>query len=144
MKILIAYDDTNGAKEALKYSLKFKKITDEYIIVYVIPAIVGISASFDSYVPETVYEGQDKTADEILENAKSVLDNENVHYTTVKIRSEGDEVSKLIADYAVKNGADMIITGTRKLHGISKLILGSVSSGIIAHSEIPVLVVPPS
>ncbi|SMD30284.1 universal stress protein [Picrophilus oshimae] len=144
MKILIAYDDTNGAKEALKYGLKFKKIVDEYIIVYVIPAIVGISASFDSYVPETVYQGQDKTADEILNNARAILDNENVKYNIVKIRSEGDEVSKLIADYAVQNGADMIITGTRKLHGISKLILGSVSSGIIAHSEIPVLVVPPS
>ena len=42
-----------------------------------------------------------------------------------------------------EKGINLIVTGTRKLHGFSKLILGSVSSGIIAHSNIPVTVVPP-
>ncbi|KJE48534.1 MULTISPECIES: universal stress protein [Acidiplasma] len=143
MKVLVSYDDSQGAKEALKYALSMKCAINEYKIVYVIPTIVGISASFDSYIPESVYEGQDKTADEILSHASKELDKAGVKYELIKLNSNGEEISKLIIEEAEKDNVDLIITGTRKLHGISKLILGSVSSGIIAHSNIPVTVVPP-
>ena len=143
MKILVSYDGSEGAREALKYALELKCTVDEYYIVYVIPTIVGISASFDSYIPQSVYEGQDKTADQILEKAKKVLDKEEAKYELIKISSNGEEIPKIILATAEEKGVNLIVTGTRKLHGFSKLILGSVSSGIIAHSNIPVTVVPP-
>ena len=143
MKILVSYDGSEGAREALKYALELKCTTEEYYIVYVIPTIVGISASFDSYIPQSVYEGQDKTANQILEKAKKVLDTEDAKYELIKISSNGEDIPKIILTTAREKGVDLIITGTRKLRGFSKLILGSVSSGIIAHSDIPVTVVPP-
>jgi nucleotide-binding universal stress UspA family protein len=143
MKILISYDGSEGAKEALKYAMDLKCNCEEYYVLYVIPTIVGISASFDSYIPQSVYEGQDKTANEILEKAKRVLEKENVKYELIKASSNGEEIPKIVISTATEKGANLIVTGTRKLHGFSKLILGSVSSGIIAHSEIPVTVVPP-
>lgn len=143
MKILVSYDGSEGAKEALKYALELKCNCDEYYVLYVIPTIVGISASFDSYIPQSVYEGQDKTATEILEKAKKILEKENVKYELIKASSNGEEIAKIVLETAKDKGVDLIVTGTRKLHGFSKLILGSVSSGIIAHSDIPVTVVPP-
>ncbi len=143
MKILVSYDGSGGAREALKYALGLKGTTEEYYIVYVIPTIVGISASFDSYIPQSVYEGQDKTANQILEKAKKILDTEDAKYELIKISSNGEDIPKIILTTAREKGVDLIITGTRKLRGFSKLILGSVSSGIIAHSDIPVTVVPP-
>jgi len=143
MKILVSYDGSDGAREALKYALGMKCTADEYYIVYVIPTIVGISASFDSYIPQSVYEGQDKTATEILDKAKKVLDKEQAKYELIKVNSNGEEIPKIILVTAKEKGVDLIVTGTRKLHGFSKLILGSVSTGIIAHSDIPVTVVPP-
>ncbi|WP_337860630.1 universal stress protein [Ferroplasma sp.] len=143
MKVLVSFDGSEGAREALKYAIKLKCTVDSYSILYVIPTIVGISASFDSYIPQSVYEGQDKTADEILAKAKKLLDSENLKYELIKINSNGEEIPKIILVTAKEKGIDFIITGTRKLHGFSKLILGSVSSGIIAHSDIPVVVVPP-
>ncbi|WMT51118.1 MAG: universal stress protein [Ferroplasma sp.] len=143
MKILVSYDGSEGAKEALKYALELKCNCDEYYVLYVIPTIVGISASFDSYIPQSVYEGQDKTANEILEKAKKVLEKEDVKYELIKGSSNGEEIPKIILETATEKGVDLIVTGTRKLHGFSKLLLGSVSSGIIAHAEIPVTVVPP-
>ncbi len=143
MKILVPYDGSEGAKEALKFALSCKCNVAEYTVVYIIPTIVGISASFDSYIPASVYEGQDKTADELLNKAKTELENANVKYELIKVNSNGNEIAKMILDTAKENGVDLIVTGTRKLHGFSKLILGSVSAGLIAHADIPVTVVPP-
>jgi nucleotide-binding universal stress UspA family protein len=143
MKILISYDGSDGARQALKYALGLKCNCDEYYIVYVIPTIVGISASFDSYIPQSVYEGQDKTANEILEKTRKILEKEEVKYELIKASSNGEEIPRIILSTAKEKGVDLIVTGTRKLHGFSKLILGSVSSGIVVHSDIPVTVVPP-
>ncbi len=143
MDVLVSYDGSEGAKEALKFALQIKANVDKYYIAYVIPTIVGISASFDSYIPESVYEGQDKTANEILDKAKKILDKEGAKYELLKLNSNGEEIAKLVLAVAKEKSVDLIVTGTRKLHGVSKLILGSVSSGIIAHSDIPVTVVPP-
>ncbi len=143
MKVLVSYDGSDGAREALKFALSIKCNVVEYTIVYVIPTIVGISASFDSYVPASVYEGQDKTADEILEKAKKELEKEDVKYELIKVDSNGEEIPQIILKTAKDKNVDLIITGTRKLHGLSKLILGSVSAGLIAHADIPVTVVPP-
>jgi len=143
MKVLVSYDGSDGAREALKFALSIKCNVADYTIVYVIPTIVGISASFDSYVPASVYEGQDKTADEILEKAKKELEKEDVKYELIKVDSNGEEIPQIILKTAKDKNVDLIITGTRKLHGLTKLILGSVSSGLIAHADIPVTVVPP-
>lgn len=143
MKVLVSYDGSDGAMEALKFALSIKCNVVEYTIVYVIPTIVGISASFDSYVPASVYEGQDKTADEILEKAKKELEKEDVKYELIKVDSNGEEIPQIILKTAKDKNVDLVITGTRKLHGLSKLILGSVSAGLIAHADIPVTVVPP-
>jgi nucleotide-binding universal stress UspA family protein len=43
---------------------------------------------------------------------------------------------------AQKNKADFIIMGTRGKHGLLDEVFGSVTSGVIAHSKIPVLAVP--
>ena len=144
MKILVSYDGSTGAKEALKYALKLKCSVDKYYVVYVVPTKVGISASFDSYIPQSFYEGREKTADQILGEAKNVLDNVETKYELIKISSNGIDIPQNILTSAEEKGIDLIVTGTRKLHGFSKLVLGSVSSGIIAQSNIPVIVVPPT
>ena len=62
----------------------------------------------------------------------------------VKARGELLEASstvQAIVEFAANEKADMIIVGTRGMTGFKKLILGSVSSGLVGHSECPVLVV---
>ena len=46
-----------------------------------------------------------------------------------------------ILEYAEKSAVDLIIVGNRGLGGFKKLILGSVSQGIINHAKCSVLVV---
>ena len=61
----------------------------------------------------------------------------------IKLDATGDQIAKLIVRTAEEKSADLIISGTRKLSGFSKVILGSVSSEIVKISHIPVLICPP-
>ncbi len=50
-----------------------------------------------------------------------------------------DPASEII-DTAVKHGCDIIFMASHGHHGIQRLILGSVTQKVLAHSDIPVLV----
>jgi nucleotide-binding universal stress UspA family protein len=50
-------------------------------------------------------------------------------------------VDYVILEYAEKEGVDLIVIGTRGRSGLSKIVLGSVASGIVTYSHSPVLVV---
>ncbi len=50
-------------------------------------------------------------------------------------------VVETIVNQAVRENADLIIVGTRGLGAFKKLILGSVSNGVVSHAHCPVLVI---
>ena len=143
MKAIVAFDDSDAAKEALKFSMKFKDVIDEFVIVYVSPSLIGVTPTFDTYIPASVYQRQEETSDSIIESAKKIAGDTTSNLTFVNVDSKGETVPKAIMRTAKERGADLIITGTRKLSGLSKAILGSVSSEIVKLSTIPVLITPP-
>ncbi|GGM78244.1 universal stress protein UspA [Thermogymnomonas acidicola] len=143
MKILIAFDNSSASRQALLFSLKFRPVVEEYIVAYVMPQIVGAAPTFDAYVPATVYERQEQNAETILDSARELVKDSGINLTLVKIDAAGDQVARALYRNALERGADLIITGTRKLTGLSRVLLGSVSSELIKVSRIPVLVVPP-
>jgi nucleotide-binding universal stress UspA family protein len=64
----------------------------------------------------------------------------------IKVKTEsveGDRPADTITEYAQKKGMDMIIIGTHGYTGLKKLLLGSVASGVLQQSHIPVLLIRP-
>lgn len=59
--------------------------------------------------------------------------------------AERDTVTvwRAVLDVAEAEGAEMIVLGSRGRSGVKSMVLGSVSYGVVHHSELPVLVVPP-
>ena len=55
---------------------------------------------------------------------------------------EGDARTALL-EVADERDADLVVVGSRGLGPVSKLVLGSVASSLIQHSQLPVTVVPP-
>ncbi|MCL5786517.1 MAG: universal stress protein [Candidatus Thermoplasmatota archaeon] len=143
MKAVVAFDGSDPAVEALSFALKLVDSLSNLTILYITPSVLGTAATFDSYVPSSVYLKQDETAAGILEKAKSLLAETKVKYEVVNIDSGGDQVAKSIVRGAIERNCDLIITGTRRLSGLSKMILGSVSSEVVKISTIPVLICPP-
>ncbi len=143
MKVLIAFDNSQASKNALNFALKMRPIVDEYYIAYVTPTVIGAGPTFDAYVPASVYQRQEQTADNVLKSAQELMEKRGVTATFLKLDASGDQVARVIVNTAKENGADLIITGTRKLAGLSRVLLGSVSTEIIKLSEVPTLVAPP-
>ena len=143
MKIILAFDGSEGAKLALKFALRFKEVIEKITVLYVTPAVMGSGPTFDSYVPSTVYIKQDEAADKILQIASTMLSDSGVDFDIEKMDATGDQIAKVIVRAAEEKSCDMIVSGTRKLSGLSKVILGSVSSEIVKLSKIPVLICPP-
>ena len=46
-----------------------------------------------------------------------------------------------IVDTASKEKSQLVVIGTRGMTGLKKVLLGSVSNGVVNHSPCPVLVV---
>jgi nucleotide-binding universal stress UspA family protein len=63
-----------------------------------------------------------------------------------KVKKESIEANRpadTITDYARKNGMDLIVMATHGYTGLKKLMLGSVASGVLNQSSVPVLLIRP-
>ena len=152
-RILVALDGSDNSARASRAAIELaEKLKAELIIVHAIipPALY--------YHTETSPEGtviepptHEKEIDLYLEYAKRVgggiveptASEAKKRGITVKadLPQSSSSVVETIVNQAVKENADLIIVGTRGLGGFKKLLLGSVSSGVVDHAHCPVLVI---
>lgn len=78
---------------------------------------------------------------EYLTKVESRLSAEGIKVTTESM--EANRPADTIADYAKKNGMELIIMATHGHSGLKKLMLGSVASGVLNQSVVPVLLIRP-
>src|SRR5438128_654068 len=81
-----------------------------------------------------------KAAMGIVGETESKAKKLGIHVKT-EIPEAVSSVVETIINHAAKENVDLIIVGTRGLGGFKKMLLGSVSSGIVSHAHCPVLVV---
>jgi nucleotide-binding universal stress UspA family protein len=63
--------------------------------------------------------------------------------TVKKVSVEANRPADTITDYAKKNGMELIVMATHGHTGFKKLMLGSVASGVVNQSTVPVLLIRP-
>ncbi|KAA8923478.1 universal stress protein [Thermoplasma sp.] len=140
MRALIAYDGSETAQCALEFALNLKNSINKYLVLYVIPQIIGTTPTYDTYVPESMFEDERKKAEDVIEKARKIVANETLDIDFQIVDSGTKTVAKKIVEVAEENGVDIIITGSRNLKGLTKIILGSVSSELLKLSNVPVMV----
>ncbi len=140
MNFLIAFDGSSGAVAASEFIKKLIKQGDQVFGLYVV-------TDTSSPIKVNLFEGI-RTFDTIegfifylRDIFYAIFSGYNVKFSYTI--AEKKNIASIILDFAAKNSVDVIVTGTRKLKGIEKLIMGSVSQAIISESNIPVIVVPP-
>jgi len=147
MKILVATDGSENAKRAVQVATAIaKQFGSELIVLNVIATVVppvysakGISiAAADNY--SNYFDEAERTAEKVVNEAVDRAKNENVNARGIHLRTMSS-VPESILENASKENVNLIVVGTRGLGDFEKLLLGSVSSAIIAHAHCSVLVV---
>jgi nucleotide-binding universal stress UspA family protein len=129
MKILVGYDGSNSAKEALKLTKSHAKA---------FAASVEVVTSMQK---GTESEREDiEEAERGLAYAKSLFDEENITCGThllIRGLSPGED----LVEFADENKVDEIVVGVKRRSKVGKLLLGSTAQYVILQARCPVVTV---
>jgi len=145
-KILVTTDGSENAKRAVNAASSLAKQNgSELLIIHVvseaIPAQyspIGINTPASDYTDyfKTIEQEGLKLVNEVVQKAKG----EGINARGEVLRTISSTVESIV-EVAVKEHVDLIVVGTRGLGGFKKLLLGSVSSGVVSHASCSVLIV---
>jgi len=130
MKIVVAYDGTNVAREALELAKKRAKVLGAEI------AVVNCMAQNHDLKYEDIRKVEEKLEGEV----RAILNSEKIPYETHLVIS-GQDIGKALVDYAEQNKIDEIIVGIRKKTKVEKLVFGSNAQYVILNAPCPVVAV---
>jgi nucleotide-binding universal stress UspA family protein len=139
--VLVPVDGSSGsggviAKAAGLALACNSKVTAIYVIDPY--AFSGVGADF-SYGQAEYLSAASKEAGQALAGALEVFRAYGV--TAVTSMVEGHAIYRGILKTAESTGADLIVMGSHGRRGLEKLVLGSVTSQVLSHTHLPVLVV---
>jgi nucleotide-binding universal stress UspA family protein len=137
-KILVAADGSDSAAEAVEFGIELAaEHGAELILVHVVPALDIVPASGFGIGGAFPHEPsiEDRA---LLEDAAAIAEEHDVRSTPVLLA--GDTVDEIVA-FADSHDVDLIVVGSRGHGTMAKVLLGSVSRGVLAESKRPVMVV---
>ena len=141
--IIIAFDGSSDSVKAMKLACALTlKFGSQLAVVHVFSSpSVGYSATSGMPIPDykTLEDAKRAGARDVLSKGMHLASEQGVEAKGELI--EAPSVVESLVEFAANEKADLIVTGTRGMTGFKKLIMGSVSSGLVNHAHCPVLVV---
>jgi len=145
-KILVTTDGSENAKRAVSAASSLAKQNgSELLIVHVVSEAVpaqyspiGINTPASDYTDyfKTIEQEGMKLVNEVVQKAKG----EGINARGEVLRTISSTVESIV-EVSDKEHVDLIVVGTRGFGGFKKLLLGSVSSGVVSHASCSVLIV---
>jgi nucleotide-binding universal stress UspA family protein len=138
-KILVGYDGSENAKIALARAIGMARDSEGELTIVVAADTMG-------YVAYSAWLSSEQFRKDMLEHAKNLLSEGINGAKQAGITKADGSVNEgypadVILAHASEQKADLIVLGRRGIRGIGRLLMGSVSSSVISHSECDVLVV---
>lgn len=138
MKILVPYDGSEQAEDALVYALR-KHGGAEIVVLNVIDP-VGKGGEKDTRAAwwNMWYEDRQSTTERRLEEAHEMAKKEG-HDIATDVST--GKPSEEILEYADEEDVDLIVMGRQGETGLSRVLLGSAAENVARHSDRPVTLV---
>lgn len=141
--ILVPTDGSPLSRKAVKRAVQLAKeqngrVTGIYIGPTWKPRGYDDSTPYRVVSPSEHAANVKKTATHILDAVRKEAEKAGVPCTTSF--SQDDYPYVKILEAAGRNGCDLILMATHGRRGISRLLLGSETSKVLAHAKVPVLV----
>jgi nucleotide-binding universal stress UspA family protein len=143
--ILVATDGSDLAGRALDHALGLAKDLGSQVTIVTVTepaALVGggygavAGTAFDP-IPELI-EAQEEAANRLLAKAVEVAKAAGIDAKTAYVNDSFP--AEGIIGTADSVGADLIVMGSHGRRGLGRLLLGSQTSNVLAHTKVPVLV----
>ena len=128
MKILVGYDGSNAAKEALEIAREHAVVGEAKIEV----------ANCMAQNRKLRYEDIRKVEENLEGEVHYIFNSEKIPYQTNVVISD-IESGKELVQFAEQNKADEIIIGIRKRSKVGKLMFGSTAQYVILNAPCPVV-----
>lgn len=139
MKVLLAVDGSPYTQRMLDYLVEHPDLlgkVEEYTALTVVPAIPSHPASFlGRQVVDDYYKEQ---ADTVLDPIRAFAQKQGWKLDARHAAGNGPEA---IAKLANSGQFDLLLMGTHGHSALSGLVLGSVTSRVIAQTKLPVLLI---
>jgi len=128
MNILVGYDGSNVAREALELAKKHAMLLGAKV------DIVNCMAQNRDLLYEDIRKFEQKLKGEV----HSIFNSEKIPYETHLVISDNDFGEDLV-QFAEQNKADEIILGIRKKSKVGKLVFGSTARYVVLNAHCPVV-----
>ena len=136
-KILVAFDGSESAKNALAVAAKVAKQDNSWI------KVLDVVSPYNGNVKSTDGSNSKKTsedlAEEIFAEVRAIADKEGVEISTALVQGEPFERISAVAE---DEDCDLIVMGRQGISHFERELMGSVTARVIGHTSRNVLVVP--
>jgi nucleotide-binding universal stress UspA family protein len=129
MQIVVGYDGSNAAKEALDAARRYAKAFNGNVDV-----ITSMAKGTSDEQPEILQ------AERELEYARSVFEKDNISaesHLLIRGLTPGEDIVK----FADEQRSDLIVVGVKRRSKVGKLLMGSTAQYVIIKAACPVLAV---
>jgi nucleotide-binding universal stress UspA family protein len=143
--ILVATDGSDVGERGFEQGLALAKALGGRVTVLTVtepfPIYAGGDLGFPSSATMIATYGSDQSeaAEALLARARQSAEREGVDVETVHVADA--QPAEAIIDVAKSRNCDLIAMGSHGRRGVGRLVLGSKTWEVVAHSEVPVLVV---
>ncbi len=139
-RILVAVDGSDISTRALEEALRLCK--DQHAQVRIVHAVDLVPSVDEGYVDFDAYEREElEKGQAILNRAVAVARGAGVEPESSLVEVCKRRISTAIVDEAKRWEADLIVMGTHGRSGLTQLLLGSVTEGVVRSGLTPVLLV---
>ena len=145
-KIVVPIDGSKNSMDAADYAVKMaERYSSDVAVVHVLHMdqnrqLLGI---YGLHGPDVIKKKMEEARVEAKKWFAEI--SRNAEQRKVRVKSDVIEfpmsVVATILEYAVNENADVIVIGTKGRSGMSKMLLGSVASGVVTYAPCPVLVI---
>lgn len=137
MKILLAIDGSDDSTKAMSYLLDQPAFNTAGNQCTALTVVLAVPPGVSSFVGKSAVDAYyDEEAEKVLGPAKARLAGLKAGLATAK---KVGHPAKEIIDFATAGGFDLILMGCRGHGTVGSLVLGSVTSKVLAGCSVPVL-----
>ena len=143
-KVLVGYD---GSPQSVKAVGLAKQIAKRNSAALVIVEVVGAPTYFFGDQPgapqadlSAYYEAAAEDAESTIKDLVAKAIGEGIKAKGAVLKGDTSTVNAIL-ECVNEEKVDLVVVGTRGMGGFKKMLLGSVSSGLISHAPCSVLVV---